>query len=382
MANQTSDKTLRINTYIAEFNNLRAEQLKRIDSQNQAMSYLFLVIGASASAVVASVDKPSMPVILCWIALFLPVATAPLAFMFFDNEMAIHSIGSHIYWHLRDKNLTELVGDEKILEPSLEFLLLHRSSRKIHRTLSRTRWSLFLLPTLVPVIGVAVSAVANWGWWWRYLPEQMPVNPWIVFSFGLLLWAVGLGALCLEAVAVTWTFIKHDRFSDTVPRGLHHLIRPKIWPKKSSEGNEERETRPLDCSFTPEASPSEGGAGCSVKFADERLVLERRPPDGGQKGEGHERPEQTLEIHVDDIEFIGIKPPPRARRGWGRPGGRKPRELFIELKGDSTTKAWAEFKRVRDCRGRRCSLYFEKKDLGLAKALKEKYRRLASGYDE
>lgn len=372
MKSATTDKSLLLNTYIAEFNNLRAEQLKRIDSQNQAMSYLFLIIGASASAIVASVDKPSMPLILCWIALFLPIATAPLAFMFFDNEMAIHSIGSHIYWHLRDKNLTELVGDKRILEPSLEFLLLHRSSRKIHGALSRTRWSLFLLPTLLPVAGMFIWAIASRDWWLRYewwsgyFPEH-----WLVILFGSVLWVIGLGALCLEAVAVIWTFIKHDRFSDSLPGGLvQRLWREKASGRKTPPG-------PLPCSFSPDAKPAGRDADCSVKFDGEKLVVA-----AGQKGAGDEPPEQVLEIPAVEIDFVGIKRRPRAARGRVRFGGGKPRELFIELKGDSEFEAADYFKHVRDCKGRRCSLYFESRNLPLARALKEEYRRLATGYDD
>lgn len=311
-----------------------------------------------------------MPVILCWIALFLPIATAPLAFMFFDNEMAIHSIGSHIYWHLRDKNLTKLVGDNNILESSLEFLLLHRSSRKIHSTLSTSRWSLFLLPTLVPVLGMFIWTVSRWGWWWKYLQKDLPINPWLIIAFGCFLWIIGFVALCLEVVAISWTFVKHDRFSDNVRGGIRHLLNKKLTAGPDTSANRDEASKTsLTCSFSPKLHQAEESAKYSLKFKDRVLVLHRCATDN--------EPERTVEVAVDEIEFIGIKRPPRVKR-WR---GKKPYSLFIDIKRGSNRGDNENFKRAWDCKGRRCTLYFERNEKKRAKALKEEYRRLASEDD-
>ena len=70
-----------INTYLAEYNSLRAEQQSRLQSQNQAFNYLLIVVGAGVTAVITTVGKSQeLPLVVLAVALFLPLLTAPLGY--------------------------------------------------------------------------------------------------------------------------------------------------------------------------------------------------------------------------------------------------------------------------------------------------------------
>jgi hypothetical protein len=182
---------------------------------------------------------------------------------------------------------------------------------------------------------------------------------------------IGFVALCLEVVAISWTFVKHDRFSDNVRGGIRHLLNKKLsaGPRASSDRHRSSETS-LPCSLSPDLHPAEGRGGCSLEFKGKALLLHRYSADNEL--------EHTDRVAVDEIEFIGIKPPPRVKRLTGK----KLYSLFIDIKRDSSNGDKRNFKRVWDCKGRRCTLYFEKKARNRAVALKDEYRRLASDDDD
>jgi len=225
----------RVNVYLAEFNNLRAEQLKRIDSQNQALNYLFIILGITVTAIVGNLDdRETLPVVLCWIGLLLPLVTAPLGFMFFDHEMATHSIGSHIYWHLRHANLACLVKDDGIMGASLDFKYLHRSSARVHSALSYGRWMLFLIPTMLPVGALFFLSVLVWGWWRPYLEGPLPVPAGLIFGGAVTIWLVGAVASFLIVLAGFWGLVKYDLDAES----MWHGIRGLPWGMKGSHEQE------------------------------------------------------------------------------------------------------------------------------------------------
>jgi hypothetical protein len=158
--------TRRLNCYLAEYNSLRAEQLSRLQSQNQSFNYLLIIIGATVGLVATVVTKVGDPNSISWltisIGLLLPLISAPLGFIFFDNEMAVYSIGSRIYADLRP-SLGTVTSDHTVLENALAFKNLHRSSGAVHRMLSVARWVLFLIPTFLPLCGLFVYVLVRIG---------------------------------------------------------------------------------------------------------------------------------------------------------------------------------------------------------------------------
>jgi hypothetical protein len=198
-----------LSAYIAEYNSRREEQLKRVDSQNQIYNYLLIVLGVAASAIVASLNKPEMmPVIVCWITLLLPIISAPLGFIYFDHDLVIHSIGAHLHYIWRP-NVTALLNTEQIFKNPLEFAYLHKSSLPLHKTLSKSRWFLFLVPTAVPILCIFIYTLLQGKWWNNYMHNLTPIQSWIVFIFGLIIWVTDLVASILIICAIRWTFVKN-----------------------------------------------------------------------------------------------------------------------------------------------------------------------------
>jgi hypothetical protein len=139
--------------YIAEYNTLRAELLARIQTQNQTFNFLLVILAAGVTAMIgtANGNRPVnvLPVATS-ILLLLPLITNPLAYMFFDNELMIHAIGSYIYWDWRPR-LIQLTGDRSLFKSLVDFTHLHPSTPEVFQPISRGRWYLFCIPTMLPI---------------------------------------------------------------------------------------------------------------------------------------------------------------------------------------------------------------------------------------
>src|SRR4051812_14701550 len=101
------------NCLIAEYNSLRGEVLARIGTQNQCFNFLLIITGAAITAVISTVNagkEEYLPSVIISVALLLPLVTCPLGYMFFDNVVMIHAIGSHLY-HSLYKRMKDLTSD-------------------------------------------------------------------------------------------------------------------------------------------------------------------------------------------------------------------------------------------------------------------------------
>jgi hypothetical protein len=127
------NKTNVLNAFLAEYNTLRSELLGRIQTQNQTFNFLLIIVGASITAVIttANSNRPEnlVPVTFA-VVLLLPLVTCPLAYMFFDNELMIHAIGSYIYWDRRLKFI-ELTSNEHLFGSITDFKYLPPSTHKV-----------------------------------------------------------------------------------------------------------------------------------------------------------------------------------------------------------------------------------------------------------
>jgi hypothetical protein len=200
-----------LNAYLAEYNSLRAEQLSRLQSQNQAFNYLVIILGAAIGAVITSLSKPEQmwlwgPILIA-LGLFLPLVSGPLGFIFFDNEMAIYSIGSRIYTDLRP-HIGKIITDTGVFEDSLTFKNLNPSGPKIHRRLSAARWILFLVPTVLPTLGVGSYVITNWAQWWSYLKPSAHTPLVTLYVFGGAIFIIDILTCVLLLQAIWWSFRK------------------------------------------------------------------------------------------------------------------------------------------------------------------------------
>jgi hypothetical protein len=196
--------------HLAEYESLRGEQMQRLESQNQAFNYLLVVIGVAVTGAITlatqrrevdAVTAEMQAVLAFWLVMALPLVTAPLGFIFFDNEMAVHSIGSHLYHEVRPK-LAKRTGDDEVLQPTLEFAHLHPWSRGIHGWLSRCRWTLFLLPAAGPWIAMSLYLSGAWlaasGSWAK-----------VAESTAFVLFGVDVAMTALLVFPIWWSFFKY-----------------------------------------------------------------------------------------------------------------------------------------------------------------------------
>jgi hypothetical protein len=165
MSDTDPNKTNVFNAYLAEYNTLRSEVLARIQTQNQTFNFLLIVVGASITAIIttANSDKPwnLVPVTFA-VVLLLPLVTCPLAYMFFDNELMIHAIGSYLYWDRRLK-FVAFTGDEHLFRSISDFKFLPPSTHKVFQPISRGRWYLFCVPAFLPLVFVPFYTYAKWS---------------------------------------------------------------------------------------------------------------------------------------------------------------------------------------------------------------------------
>jgi hypothetical protein len=140
-----------VDIYLAEFEALRNDILARFEFQRQAFNYLIALLGASLAFVGAWGDKhPIQPEYF----LFMPLLAAPLAYIFFDNEIMISADGRYIHDKLR-RYIQEALGSStstKVLCLEERHADLSTWQCSIQLCLSIGRWLLFLLPVIGPIV--------------------------------------------------------------------------------------------------------------------------------------------------------------------------------------------------------------------------------------
>jgi hypothetical protein len=165
------DETMKltIEVKLAEYNSLREEILVRLESHSEAFNYLLLAIGAAITAVLtAAAQKVDIGFILPALALLLPAVTIPLAFIFFDHEMVMDAIGSHLHCSLRP-SLHRLLNTHDVLHSVWEFKHLPASTQRVHVRVMIGRWALFLSTTVLPILCLIAYTAFHWGWWRKFL---------------------------------------------------------------------------------------------------------------------------------------------------------------------------------------------------------------------
>lgn len=174
---------------IAEFGSLRDEVFARIESQRQSFNYL-LTLSTAVLAFIASAMAPSDSGVSFDLRLimFVPLLAAPLAFIFFDNELVIWTLGRYIRENLSPR-LSEAVGRDVLMSEERRGGLLTGGIGLVHLALSVGRWLLFLLPIGLPLwYGLHIRADRGW----TYVPPFWVVVVLDGLVLGLLL--IGIAA--------------------------------------------------------------------------------------------------------------------------------------------------------------------------------------------
>lgn len=161
-----------LDLYLAEYNSLRDEQLKRMDIQFSSVTWLFAVIAGVFTATtfldekLGIGDTERLSLLAC---VFLPMAAAPIAFMMLDHVIMVHRIGEYIRCTLQPQVATLLHAND------YAFLCWDPQSTASKGTLYCMKfmffpfgsWLIFFL-----AIPGATLTVTILGWWarWPYPP--------------------------------------------------------------------------------------------------------------------------------------------------------------------------------------------------------------------
>jgi hypothetical protein len=196
-----------LDIYLAEYNSLRAEQLSRVQTQNYAFNFLVLIIAAAFTAIITSANSgsgDSLPAVVLAVALALPLVTCPLGYIFFDNEIMIHAVGSYLYYDRRP-HMMRIVGDSNILGSPMAFERLPRSTHLVFPRISQGRWILFCIPTFLPVLVLPFYTHQQWLYLTKYLPtaDQYFV---IAIASMVLVYAVDIAACWRLSAAIRWIY--------------------------------------------------------------------------------------------------------------------------------------------------------------------------------
>ncbi len=158
-----------LDLYLAEYNSLREEQLKRIEIQFNSLTWLFTVIGGVFAAVTFIYEKAGVydvSRLTGLIGVFLPLAAGPIAFMMFDHAIMVHRIGHYISSKLHGHVFSVLNNP-----PAQNTLLCwDPKADATPGTLFTMKYFLFLLGSwflffLVIPVATALVLILHWGAW-------------------------------------------------------------------------------------------------------------------------------------------------------------------------------------------------------------------------
>jgi hypothetical protein len=147
----TTDQLLSV--YLAKYGSLREELFQRFQFQGQAFNFLIVVLTALL-AVGAGQLAEGRGDILDRLVLFIPLVTGPFGFLYLAHDLMIFSIAASIQSDL-SRDVSQLLGREIALGDA-RFTHLSVSGRLAHRALAPSRWLLFVLPTVLPVLYAAL----------------------------------------------------------------------------------------------------------------------------------------------------------------------------------------------------------------------------------
>jgi hypothetical protein len=147
----------------------------------------------------------------------MPVITAHLAFIFFDHELAIHSVGSHIYHEWFKNTIKRVIPNDFIFQDPLQFKWLKREEGKnIHSKLSNSRWNIFLITTVVPTILFPLYFFSQYRFWITVYEYQNIFLTILGTIFIATLFWFNVKNCLLIKKAIKWSETKHNIERDIV----------------------------------------------------------------------------------------------------------------------------------------------------------------------
>jgi hypothetical protein len=192
-----------LTVYLAKYGTLRAETSSRFQFQAQAFNFLVVVLtaGVVASSTLIGGEHGGQ---FNRLVLILPLVAGPLGYLYLSNDLMIFGIASYLDREL-SREVSALVGRDIVLTDARLDHLSPRG-RTTLAALAYSRWLLFVVPTVAPVVYVALATNV-----WAEYPFSLLFVADCVIALGLL---AAIWATAREQVA--WRQ-QHSRLTATAP---------------------------------------------------------------------------------------------------------------------------------------------------------------------
>jgi hypothetical protein len=165
-----------LSVYLAKYGSLRAETASRF--QFQAYNFLVVVLTAAVVAA-ASLLGSGHGAQFERLILVLPLVAGPLGYLYLTNDLMIFGIAGYLDREL-SRDVSALVGRDIVLTDARLDHLSPRG-RATLAALGYSRWLLFVVPTVAPVVFAALATGA-----WRESPFSLLFAADCLIALGLL----------------------------------------------------------------------------------------------------------------------------------------------------------------------------------------------------
>jgi hypothetical protein len=167
-----------LSVYMAKYGSLRAETASRFQFQTQAYNFLVVVLTAvvvASSTLLGGGHGAQLEQLI----LVLPLVAGPLGYLYVSNDLMIFGIAGYLDRAL-SQDISALVGRDIVLTDARLDHLSQRG-RATLAALGYSRWLLFVVPTVAPVVYAALATDA-----WRELPFSLLFAADCLIALGLL----------------------------------------------------------------------------------------------------------------------------------------------------------------------------------------------------
>ena len=175
---ETNADTDTLSVYLAKYDSLRAETASRFQFQAQAYNFLVVVLAAATTAAAALLGSAYADR-LGELILVLPLVAGPLGYLYVSNDLMIFGIAGYLNRGL-SRDISAVVGRDIVLSDA-RLDALSRRGRVTLAALAYSRWLLFVVPTVGPIVYAAVATDA-----WRAFPVMLLFAADCLIALGLL----------------------------------------------------------------------------------------------------------------------------------------------------------------------------------------------------
>jgi hypothetical protein len=157
-------KEFEMQVHLLEYTSLRAEQLKRFETNDKILHYLVIIVAAFIGSIYASIkfNVVEYNKLFTSTFLFVPIITAPLVFYSLHNEVIINRIGRYIYNNLRLKIQALVMNHDVWLWEVYHF---RESYRPLFLLTAILRRFIFIMPFLLPLVLCLINKNTIFSFW-------------------------------------------------------------------------------------------------------------------------------------------------------------------------------------------------------------------------